>query len=154
MKALILCLMALFARFVTFSQCSDNIALGTVATASSVNGSSYAGLAIDGNGTSRWESNAADPQNIDLDLGAQYNICRVTIKWETASARDFTIQVSNDGLNWVVAGTVTNNAVLTNTFNLATSGRYVRMLGTSRTTGYGYSIYEFEVYGNLSSGVY
>ncbi|RYE58195.1 MAG: hypothetical protein EOP48_04110, partial [Sphingobacteriales bacterium] len=87
-------------------------------------------------------------------LGAQYNICRITIKWETASARDFTIQVSNDGLSWSVAGTVTNNAVFTNTFNVTTSGRYVRMLGTSRTTGYGYSIYEFEVYGNLSSGVY
>ncbi|MET0299912.1 MAG: discoidin domain-containing protein [Flavitalea sp.] len=154
MKAFTLCLMALFARLATFSQCTDNIALGTVATASSVNGSSYAGLAIDGNGTSRWESNAADPQNIDLDLGAQYNICRVIIKWETASARDFTIQVSNDGVSWSVVGTVTNNAVLTNTFNLTTSGRYVRMLGTSRTTGYGYSIYEFEVYGNLSSGVY
>jgi beta-glucosidase len=28
------------------------------------------------------------------------------------------------------------------------SGRYVRMYGTARATGYGYSIWEFQVYGS------
>jgi hypothetical protein len=28
------------------------------------------------------------------------------------------------------------------------SGRYVRMYGTKRSTGYGYSLWEFQVYGS------
>ncbi|MDX6330249.1 MAG: hypothetical protein QOI83_2632, partial [Streptomycetaceae bacterium] len=32
------------------------------------------------------------------------------------------------------------------------SGRYVRMNGTARATGYGYSLWEFQVYGSLSGG--
>lgn len=30
------------------------------------------------------------------------------------------------------------------------TGRYVRMYGTRRATGYGYSRYEFQVFGSLS----
>jgi hypothetical protein len=34
---------------------------------------------------------------------------------------------------------------------LTGAGRYVRMYGTARTTGYGYSIYQMEVYGTAKS---
>jgi hypothetical protein len=33
------------------------------------------------------------------------------------------------------------------TLNVSGSGRYVRMYGTKRATQYGYSLWEFQVYG-------
>jgi hypothetical protein len=33
------------------------------------------------------------------------------------------------------------------TLNVSGSGRYVRMYGTQRATQYGYSLWEFQVYG-------
>ena len=35
------------------------------------------------------------------------------------------------------------------TLNVTGSGRYVRMNGTARATGYGYSLWEFQVFGTL-----
>jgi beta-glucosidase len=35
----------------------------------------------------------------------------------------------------------------TQTLSVTGSGRYVRMYGTTRATGYGYSLWEFQVYG-------
>jgi hypothetical protein len=40
------------------------------------------------------------------------------------------------------AGYPASNAV-----DVSGSGRYVRMYGTTRATGYGYSLWEFQVYG-------
>jgi hypothetical protein len=48
-----------------------NLALGSVATASSTeNAGLGAGNAVDGNPATRWSSAFADPQSLELDLGA------------------------------------------------------------------------------------
>lgn len=48
--------------------------------------------------------------------------------------------------------TINDNDNLQNTFdNLNAKGRYVRMYGTQRATEWGYSLYEFEVYGTPSN---
>ncbi|SFM63768.1 Por secretion system C-terminal sorting domain-containing protein [Chitinophaga sp. YR627] len=109
--------------------------------------------AVDGNINTRWSSGFGDPQSIRVDLGADYDINRVKITWETAAGKDYVIQVSNDTINWTPLRTVTNNSTLVNEFTgLTGHGRYLRIYGTARTTVYGYSIFELEAYGSLRTG--
>jgi riboflavin synthase alpha subunit len=121
----------------------------TTATASSIVGGNTAAMAVDGNGGTRWESARSDPQWITVDLGSNYSITGVKLTWETAAGKDYKIQVSTDNVNWVDAYTKTGGTGGTEniTFTTAVTGRYVRMYGTARTTGYGYSLWGFEVYG-------
>jgi len=131
---------------------SPNIALNKPAVASSVSGAQYAASnAFDGDATTRWSSDFSDPQYIYVDLGKRYDLCRVRLKWETAFGKDFLIQVSDDAANWQTLATITGNISTENIIHLQGTGRYVRMMGTARGTGYGYSLYEFEVFGTEST---
>lgn len=133
-----------------------NLALNKTATASSAIGGNLASYAFDGNAGSRWESTqGVDPQWIYVDLGASYNVNRVKITWETAAGKDYQVQVTdNPSGTWTTIRTVTGNAILSNDLtSLSGTGRYVRMYGTARTTGWGYSIFEMEVYGTPGTNV-
>jgi hypothetical protein len=106
--------------------------------------------AVDGDPATRWSSVYADPQWYQVDLGKKYDIKQVIISWEAASAKTYTIEVSDDGLIWrtiMVKSNMPNGARIDDMNGLSGSGRYIRMNGTARTTTWGYSIYEFEVYG-------
>lgn len=128
-----------------------NLALQKDVFASSVeNGGMLAPAAVDGSLTSRWSSQFEDPQWIYVDLGATYNINRVKITWENARGVDYYVQVSHNADAWDTVKTVTGNTTLVNDHTgLSGSGRYVRIYGTKRSTQYGYSIFELEVYGTL-----
>ena len=135
-------------------QCNQpNVSSGKTAIATSVefNNGNVAGNATDGNMSTRWASAYSDPQSITVDLGARHDICNITLHWETASGKDFELQTSNDNVNWTPLLKVTNNLDLDNYFDVTGTGRYVKMYGTARTTQYGYSLYEFEVYGKPSA---
>jgi len=138
-----------FEVYGTAQSVSTNFALNKTATASSVFGGNTAEKLLDGNSLgTRWEStHGVDPQWITVDLGENKMVSKVVLKWETASAKDYTIQTSTDATNWTTASTITAGVggTETKTFS-ATTARYVRMYGTARNTGYGYSIWEFEVY--------
>ncbi len=130
---------------------SQNIALNKPAYASSVEATGYeASGATDGNLNTRWSSQFSDPQNIYVDLGSKYDLCRIVLHWETALAKDFKLQVSNDASTWKDVASFTNNTSYDNYVSVNGSGRYVRMAGTSRGTVYGYSLWELEVYGKKS----
>lgn len=125
-----------------------NLAQGRAATASSAeNGGMAAGAAFDGNTGTRWSSAFADPQWIQVDLGSVRSLCRVSLQWEAAYGKAFQIQVSNDGSAWTTLYSTTTGAGGTQSLNVSGSGRYVRLYGTARATGYGYSLYEFGVFG-------
>lgn len=131
---------------------SANLALGRPTVASSVEGVGLeASRAVDGNTATRWSSAYADPQWIRVDLGAQYRLDRVRLVWETAYARAFAVQISNDGVAWTSLYSTTANSLRTNdlTTLAAATGRYLRVLGTQRATIWGYSLYEIEAYGAL-----
>ncbi len=131
-----------------------NLALNQPATASSLENDSFlASNAVDGNGSSRWSSAFSDPQWLMVDLGATYSISRVILNWEGAAGEAYEIQVSSDAQNWTTVAAIGggNGGVDDLVFDIA-SGRYIRMYGTSRTTPYGYSLFEFEVYGETGSG--
>jgi hypothetical protein len=128
---------------------SANLALGKTAVAST----SYSGLpasnVTDGNLWSRWSSLFSDPQWIYVDLGAVYTINRIVLRWEAAYGRSYQLQVSNDAATWTDVYTTTTGDGGVDDITLSTpaSGRYVRLLGTQRVNQFGYSLYEFEVYG-------
>jgi hypothetical protein len=132
---------------------TTNVALNKTATASSVTGTNTASLAFDGNTSTRWESLYTDPQWIEVDLGSNYSVTGAQLNWETAAAKAYSIQVSTDNTNWttVYSETTGVGGIENPTFNAATA-RYVRMYGTVRTTGYGYSLWEFQVYGTPIGG--
>ena len=79
-------------------------------------------------------------------------ICQVTLQWETAYATAFQIQTSADGTNWTTIYSTTTGTGGTQTLNVTGTGRYIRMYGTARATQYGYSLWEFSVYGTGSGG--
>ena len=127
---------------------TTNLALNKPATASSVLGANTAALAFDANTGSRWESaQGVDPQWIYVDLGATYNLTSVKLNWETAAASAFQIQTSPNATTWTTIYSTTTSTGGVQTLPVSGSGRYVRMNGTARTTQWGYSLWEFEVYG-------
>ncbi|MEU4365285.1 discoidin domain-containing protein [Promicromonospora sp. NPDC023987] len=125
--------------------CTTNAALGRPATASSTEGPFGPALAVDGDPGTRWSSEAADPQWIQVDLGTVQDVCRVELTWETAYGKDFRIETSDDGTTWRTLRTVTDGTGGSQGFDVAGAGRYVRVTGTERGTGYGYSLWELEV---------
>jgi hypothetical protein len=103
--------------------------------------------AVDGDPGTRWSSAFGDPQWITIDLGAPAEITRVRLNWEAAYAARYAIEVSDDGTTWTTVKSVTKSTGGIDEHEVAANGRYVRMLGTGRATPYGYSLWEFEVYG-------
>ncbi|MEY9855707.1 hypothetical protein ABH935_001311 [Catenulispora sp. GAS73] len=129
-----------------------NLALNKTATASSIEGAGTpASAAVDGNAGTRWSSQFSDPQWLQVDLGSTQNICEVVLNWETASGKAYQIQTSNDATTWTTIYSTTTGPGGTETLNVSGSGRYIRMYGTARNTGYGYSLWEFSVYGGGGS---
>ncbi|HTJ33558.1 MAG TPA: discoidin domain-containing protein [Dactylosporangium sp.] len=121
---------------------------GHPTTASSTeNAGTGAALATDGNTGTRWSSAFSDPQWLSVDLGATHSISKVNLNWEAAYARAFQVQTSNDGTNWTTIYSTTTGTGGNQTLTVTGSGRYVRMNGTQRATAYGYSLWEFQVYG-------
>jgi beta-glucanase (GH16 family) len=108
--------------------------------------------AVDGNTATRWSSLFADPQWIRIDLGASAAVDQVVLNWETAYARAYSIQVSADGTTWTTIHTTTTSTGGTQTLPVTGTGRYVRLNLTTRATQWGYSLWEFQVFGTLGGG--
>jgi F5/8 type C domain len=122
---------------------------GKPATASSAESAAFpASAAVDGNAGTRWSSTFADPQWLQVDLGSTQTISRVVLNWEAAYASAFTIQTSPNGTAWTNISPTTTGKAGEQTLSVSGSGRYVRMNGTTRATPYGYSLWEFQVFGN------
>jgi hypothetical protein len=128
---------------------TTNIALNQPTTASSTeNGSFPASAATDGNTGTRWSSAFSDPQWLEVDLGSAKSICKAVLDWETAYATAFQIQTSTDGSTWTPIYSTSTATGGTQTLNVSGTGRYIRMYGTARATQYGYSLWEFQVFGS------
>ena len=127
---------------------------GKPVTSSSIEGAGTpAAAAVDGNTGTRWSSAFADPQWLQVDLGATAAVTRVVLNWETAAGKAFQLQVSDNANGpWTNIYSTTTGTGGIQSLDVTGSGRYVRMLGTQRTTGYGYSLWEFQVYGDTGGG--
>ena len=134
----------------------SHLALNKPVTASSYkNTGGIPDRAVDGADSSgsvtRWESNWEDPTWIRVDLQAICSINKVILNWQYAAAASYQIQVSSDSWGpWTNCISVTGGTYgwVTNSFS-AQTGRYVRLYGTARTTPYGYSLFDMQVYGTV-----
>jgi hypothetical protein len=138
---------------------NTNIAAGRPAIASSqVNATLGPAAATDGDANTYWESaNGSFPQWLQVDLGATYNIGRVTLKlppstaWATRTQTLF-VQASTDGSTFgtaVPSATYTFNPATGNTVTITvpgTSARYVRVTITANSGWPAGQASEFEVY--------
>ncbi|MEV6205347.1 discoidin domain-containing protein [Streptomyces sp. NPDC051771] len=122
---------------------------GKTATASSLEGAVFpASAAVDGDLGTRWASQWQDPQWLQVDLGTSRQLSRAVLTWEAAYGKSYEIQASDNGTDWRTVTAVSAGDGGTDEVALSGSGRYVRLNGLTRGTGYGYSLWEFQVYGS------
>ena len=122
---------------------------GHPVTASSIQGDPWAAYkSVDGDLTTRWSSAFSDPQWIAVDLGAIHTIREVTLYWENAHATAFQLQTSDNGTTWTTIYSTAIGNGGEQMIGVNGTGRYVRMYGTQRNTQYGYSLFEFQVFGS------
>ena len=102
--------------------------------------------------TTRWASEqGVDLQYIVIDLRNTYKIDVIDIVWQNSSAKDFNIQISNDGVVFEKVGLVSSAKTGSRYDNIVLNdeieARYVKIEGTARNTDYGYSIWGLGIYG-------
>lgn len=109
--------------------------------------------AIDTQSDTKWEPLDNTSDNFKLKLGNTYNVKELLIKWQTASAADYEIEVSTDGkiYNKVaefsgLTGARTDKIILRD----SVEAKYIRIVPTKRSTGYPVAIFDFSVYGSDS----
>ncbi len=127
----------------------ENLALGKPVAASSVENSSHPPQhANDGSLATRWSSQFADNQWLIIDLEASYEVQQVVLNWETAYGESYDLDVSLDGFNWetVFEERQGDGGIDVINFGAPVSARFVRMTGLVRGTGWGFSLWEFEIF--------
>lgn len=160
----------------------ENLALGKTVTVSGIEGGylsdgtlKYPQFVetnlVDGSASTRWssgmtltatnlEDNPDQNEWACIDLGQEYNIGRVVMKWQNANSRDYDVQISSDGETWSVLHNYVdpdNTGVeYTETLNIenGVTGRYIRIYARLGTTIAQHndmkcpsiSLYEVEVY--------
>ncbi|QNP67783.1 discoidin domain-containing protein [Streptomyces genisteinicus] len=127
---------------------------GRTATASSTEGPAFAAsAAFDGNLTgTRWASSWQDAQWLQVDLGKSATLSHAVLTWEGAYGKSYQIQSSENGTDWRTVTSVGAGDGGTDEVALSGTGRYIRMNGLTRATGYGFSLWEFQVYGSTEGG--
>ncbi len=140
-----------------------------VVSSSEENVGTASGNVLAGGNDSRWSSNFSDDEWIYIDLGEDMYISRAGIVWENSFASEYEIQIATDGCamtqhkgvyagtertvdvpaEWITVGRVSQTERTADevTTVVGARGRYVRMHGLRRALPYGFSIYEFNVYG-------
>jgi hypothetical protein len=137
-----------FQVFGTPTGVSTLLSQGKPATASSVEGPFVAANAVDGDTGTRWGSAFTNSEWIQVDLGATSTITRVVLNWETAFGSGYQIQTSASASGpWTTIFSTTTGDGGIDDITLSGSGRFVRMNGTQRATQFGYSLFEFQVFG-------
>lgn len=136
---------------------NDHIAYRKTATSSSDKGTKYsARRAVDGNISTRWESQAEAPQWLTIDLAESYRIDKVVLSWAALFGAEYKIEAA-DGVDgpWTECIHVTDNAgrgSVSHEFPKQT-GRFLRMYGINSIDSSGFSLTELAVYGEKNTQV-
>jgi hypothetical protein len=133
---------------------TPNIALGKPVSASSVQGPATPATAVnDGSLTTRWSSAYTDVEWIRIDLQAVYDLTGARIsgrRQQQKISRSRFQPMMHPGQLSIQQLMVTAEQMAS---HLPPAARYIRMYAGDRLTEYGYSIYEFEVFGTLQTGI-
>ncbi|MGB4414644.1 MAG: discoidin domain-containing protein [Paludibacter sp.] len=134
---------------IPFNVNPENIGLNKKTFASSTSQGTTE-LVTDGKSDTRWSSNSTDDEWICVDLGENKNVNGVGLNWEAASAKKYKIQVSDDAKNWKTVFYTTEGRDGKIHIDFEDQNvRYVKMLGIERISWWGYSLWDFEVYGAI-----
>ena len=124
------------------------ISQGKPVTASSTENAAFpATAAVDGNPGTRWSSAAADPQWIQVDLGATATVTQVVLQWETAFAHGVP---DPDLRRRPACTTIFSTTTGTGGTQTLTGHRHRPVRPDARHRPghpYGYSLWEFQVFG-------
>lgn len=128
--------------------------------------------AVDGNRSSVWQGSSTDGTAADeasrtydswftVDLGGLYDLDAILIYFEGAWSADYTLQVSEDNAVWrtvytQIGGTnilpeAQRDQVIDNFDASVNRVQYVKFHSTKAATQYGMKIFEFYVFGEISS---
>jgi hypothetical protein len=126
-----------------------NVALNCKVFASSTeSGKSSAQHVVDGDITTRWSSQWADPQWLVIDLGQSCELSVVEILWETAFAKSFRIETGLNGGLLLPGQAQLGHAGWTNTtLRQGTRSDMVVVHCIARSTAWGNSVFEVRVKG-------
>ena len=134
-----------------------NIALNKPVTASSYENAGTLPAGInDGDLSTRWGSAHKDNEYITIDLQQPCFIDHITLRWEAAYANSFALLITDTIPNLSplalspLASKQSSGGV--QTIELSQTGRYITLIGLSRATQYGTSLYELEAYGMPIAG--
>jgi hypothetical protein len=103
--------------------------------------------AVDDDPGTRWSSAAGGTQWLEVNLLSVGTVSKVVLDWNPAYATAFKIQTSDNARTWTTIYATTHGRGGTETLNVSGKGQYVRMEATAAATQYGYSLWEFDVYG-------
>ncbi|WP_327380316.1 discoidin domain-containing protein [Streptomyces sp. NBC_01212] len=123
-----------------------------VTSSSQENDGTPSSAAVDGDNGTRWSSAFSDPQWLKVDLGVSASVSQIVLRWEAAYSTAYRIEFSSDNSTWNTAYSTTTGPGGTETLNVSGTARYVRLTGTARATGYGHSLWEFQVFGTTGGG--
>lgn len=124
-----------------------NIALNKTVTVSSIEKAGLeGGNAVDGNFSTRWSSAHSDPQYITVDLGSVQRLSDIVLYWETAFAKSYQVQISENNLTYTTIFAENNGDGGIDKISTSDQCRYLRILGLQRGTAWGYSLYEIVVH--------
>jgi len=104
--------------------------------------------ANDADSSTRWSSSYADDQWWQVDLGTVRRVDTVELDWEPAYASQYKVLTSTDGIKFTeraLDGAAGQG--LERTAFAAADARYVRILGVTRATVYGFSFWDARVTG-------
>ena len=108
---------------------------------------------FDGDMTTRWSSEFADDQWISIDMGKVEVVSTVTLVWEAAFAKSYSIMLSKDGKSWKTIYSTESGAGGTETIKVAKeNARYLKINCIKRATQWGNSLFEVVV-NQGSSGI-
>lgn len=132
---------------ITLTEGGKNLAIGATATVSSHTGDNSGDKAIDGNdGSTRWESEWASPQWIQVDLGATHKVGAIRIVWEPAFASGYDIMVSTNGTDFTTVTTVTGGDGATDEVVFdPVDAQYIKVVCTQKGSQWAYSMYELMI---------
>lgn len=134
-----------------------NIALGKPVTASSYENAGTLPTGInDGDLSTRWGSAHKDNEYITIDLLQSCFIDHITLRWEAAYANSFTLLITDTipiaSTLYPLHSTPFTSSGGVQTIELSQKGRYITLVGLTRATQYGTSLYELEAYGMPLAG--
>jgi len=107
-----------------------------------------AAKAFDGNVSTLWQSQNSSPQWVNINFGTPRDFNRIKIFWGSSFAKNFTVNISMDGINWTPVYSGKATAYGWQTITLSQTMKWTRIVGIyclDRAKNWGNQIIEIKI---------